>query len=72
MSAPAYLNRAMRRGGYPEKPGYHGRVGGCPHTIATFFAISERSSRLTRATYPCVQPRGHDWPHRTAGGKEWT
>jgi hypothetical protein len=80
VNQPAYINRAMRRSGHPDKPGYQTRIGGCPHTLGKFFTVSERSSRLSRATYPCVEPPGHDRPrddrpataHRTAGGKQWT
>jgi hypothetical protein len=79
VNQPAFINRAMRRAGHPDKPGYQTRIGGCPHVLAKFFAVHDRTSRLTRATYPCTEPTGHDRPHgdqpaslhRTAGGKEW-
>lgn len=65
------MNRATRRAGM-AKPGYGPGARGCPHTRAKFFTISDESSTLSRATYPCVKPPGHDGPHRTQGGREWT
>lgn len=65
------MNRKMRRA-HPPKPGYGTARGGCPHVLARFAPKHEQTSTLVRYTYPCVEPPGHDQPHRTGGGKEWT
>ena len=71
------MNREHRRAGW-AKPGHEARDG-CPHVLAQWATVHDRTSKLVRPTYPCEEPKGHDkssdgvdgTPHRTVGGKQW-
>jgi hypothetical protein len=72
VTAPAIFNRRQRRAGMSKK-GYGGGYGGaCPHVLGRFTTKHDDTSTLVRATFPCSKPGGHEGPHRTGGGKEWT
>jgi hypothetical protein len=66
------LNRHLARIPKFARLGYHReRGGGCPHVLSTFVPVSDRSSFLSRALYPCTKPAGHRGAHHSKRG-EWT